>query len=83
MYTVTFTIDRIERGRAVLKLDDGQELIIAKRQLPPRARGGSVLQAEFYLAEDLEARRENIARYLLQEILHPHEHKKDNPPEDR
>ncbi len=72
MYYVTATIDRFERGRAVLRLEDGQELILPKRKLPARIQEGTVLHCEFFLAEDEEKRRENIARYLLQEILHTH-----------
>ncbi len=72
MYYVTATLDRFERGRAVLRFEDGQELILPKRKLPARIREGAVLHCEFFLDADQEKRRANIARYLLEEILHTH-----------
>jgi hypothetical protein len=72
MYTLTVVIDRFERGRAVLKFEDGQELILPKRKLPGKIKEGSVLHFELYRAEDAEKRRQDIAKYLLEEILHSH-----------
>jgi sorbitol-specific phosphotransferase system component IIA len=72
MYTLTATIDRFERGRVVLRFEDGQELILPKRKLPSKIKEGSVLHCEFYRAEDAEKRKEQIARYLLEEILNSH-----------
>lgn len=83
MHVTEAVVDRFERGRAVLRFEDGQELIIAKRFLPRHIHEGSVLICEFFLQKDAEARRENIARYLLQEILQPNEEKNNdanNPP---
>lgn len=77
MYTLTATIDRFEKGKAVVRLEDGQELHLAKRLLPAKISEGSVLNLELFRAEDSEKRRENIARYLLEEILHPNELPKD------
>ncbi|HEY1074530.1 MAG TPA: DUF3006 domain-containing protein [Patescibacteria group bacterium] len=77
MHSLTATIDRFERGRAVLVFDDGQELILPKRKLPGKIQEGSVLFCEIYPAEDAEIRKENIARYLLKEILHTNEQEKD------
>ncbi len=75
MHILTATIDRFERGKAVIRFEDGQELILPKRQLPAKIKEGSVLNCEFFRAEEAEKRREDIARYLLEEILHPHEQK--------
>ncbi len=73
MHHITATIDRFERGRVVLRFEDGQELIVAKRFLPARIKEGAVLHVEFFRSEDEEQRRQNIARYLLEEILGPHD----------
>ncbi len=66
------TIDRFERGRAVIRFDDGQEILLPKRKLPSKIKEGSVLHCELYRAEDAQKRKEDIARYLLEEILHSH-----------
>lgn len=69
MESLFFTVDRFERGKAILRLEDGQELVLPKRKLPDKIKEGSVLACEFFRAEDAEKRRENIARFLLKEIL--------------
>ena len=66
MYTLTAVVDRFERGQAVLRFEDGQELILPKRKLPSKIKEGSVIQCELYRAADAEKRREDIARYLLE-----------------
>lgn len=73
MPTVEATLDRFERGQAVLRFADGQELIISKKSLPKKIKEGSVLHLEFFRAEDAEQRKEQMARYLLKEILGSHE----------
>jgi hypothetical protein len=55
-----------------LRFDDGQELILPKRKLPGKIKEGSVLHCELYLAEDAKKRKEEVARYLLEEILNAH-----------
>lgn len=63
-----WVIDRFENGCAVLK-SNGDELHIPKAQLPDKVKEGDVVTAEFYLAKDEKARKENLARALLEEIL--------------
>ncbi len=77
MYTLTATIDRFEKGKAVVRFEDGQELVLAKRQLPDTIEEGTSLAFEIYPHKDHERRRESVARYLLQEILEPHEQKEN------
>ena len=72
MLVLTVVVDRFENGKAVLKFDDGQELVLPKRKLPSKIQEGSVLHCELYHAEHAEERRTNIARHLLKEILHTH-----------
>lgn len=69
MQTVSATLDRFERGQAVLRFSDGQQLILAKKYLPRGTKEGSVIRMELFRSEDEEKRREAIARYLLEEIL--------------
>lgn len=72
MYSMVVTVDRFENGRVVLLFEDGQQVVLPKRKLPGKIKEGSVLYCEFFRAEDHDKRREDIARYLLEEILHPH-----------
>jgi hypothetical protein len=69
METLSATLDRFERGQAVLRFTDGQQLILSKKHLPRSTKEGTLLNIEFFRAEDEEKRREKIARYLLEEIL--------------
>lgn len=63
-----WVVDRFENGVAVL-VCRGKELQVPKVQLPKNTKEGDVIAADFYLAKDERARRENIARALLEEIL--------------
>ena len=78
MYTLTATIDRFEKGKVVIRFEDGQELVLAKRQLPDSINEGSCLTFELYRQADHEIRKESVARYLLQEILEPHDRNEKN-----
>lgn len=70
---ITCTLDRFENSKAVLRFNfsdnDFQELIVAKRYLPKKVKEGSVLHLDFYLDEETEIRRQNLARQVLEEIL--------------
>jgi len=63
-----WVVRRFENGSAILTAD-GQEVTIARSQLSPKIKEGDVVTAEFYLVKDEAARRENLARALLEEIL--------------
>lgn len=76
MHTLNAILDRFEGGKAVIRFDDNQELVLAKRQLPDSIKEGSLLIFEIYRHEDQELRRQSIAQYLLKEILESHEPKK-------
>jgi hypothetical protein len=65
---LNWVIDRLENGCAVLK-NNGDEWHIPRVQLPEKVKEGDVLTAEFYLVKDEKARKENLARALLEEIL--------------
>lgn len=75
---LTCVVDRFENGLAVLSfgkpLDSargrGQEIVVAKRFLPNRAKEGTVLRVELLTLEQAEKRRANLARAILKEILH-------------
>lgn len=75
MYTLTAVVDRFEKGKAVIKFDDGQELVLAKRQLPDSIESGSALTFEIFRQQDDELRRHSVAHYLLKEILDEHQTK--------
>lgn len=63
-----WVIDRFENGYAVL-ISDKKEWLVPRSQMPPQAKEGDVLAAEFYLQKDEKGRRENLAKALLEEIL--------------
>ncbi|GEM_PF-4348109 len=63
-------IDRIEESCAVLKTNDGQELVVSKEELPKNAREGSALFVLFSADASEEAHREKLAKSILNEILH-------------
>lgn len=79
MQSLTGIIDRFERRGAVVLFDNKQTLIIPKRYLPKKCAEGSVIHFDTYLAEDATRRRENIGRYLLEEILQPHDQRPERP----
>ena len=62
-------IDRWLNGRAVVRLLDGQELIVARRHLPKESTLGD--QVELHLTTPALAAltREELARAVLKEIL--------------
>lgn len=63
------TIDRLETTSAVLRTDDGQELIVPKKELPKNAHEGSALFLIFSENATEEAHREKLAKSILNEIL--------------
>ncbi len=63
-----WVIDRFENGYAVL-ISDQKEWLVPRAQMPANAKEGDILSAEFYLQKNEKARRENLARQLLEEIL--------------
>lgn len=65
-----WVVDRFENGHAVLSSQKG-ETVVPRAIIPDHVKEGDVLTAEFFLLKDEKARRENIARALLKEILEP------------
>ena len=63
-----WVIDRFENGYAVL-LADQKEWLVPRGQVPEKSKEGDVLSAEFYLQKNEKARKENLAKLLLEEIL--------------
>lgn len=66
---LTCIIDRFESGKAVLKFRDNQELVLPKRFLPSDCQEGDVLNVELLTQKATTARRENLAKAILKEIL--------------
>ncbi|MDO8505806.1 MAG: DUF3006 domain-containing protein [bacterium] len=62
-------IDRLEESSAVLRTDNGQELFVPKEELPKNAHEGSALFLLFSEYSSEEARREKLAKSILNEIL--------------
>lgn len=69
MKKFSVVIDRFEGEKAILKLEDGQTLIIPIDYLPEEATEGSIISLSFgQPAEETEARQAQ-AKALLNEIL--------------
>lgn len=64
-------IDRFEGESAVVKLEDGQEIIWPKKDLPEDAKEGSALRLSVSTSQSDEEERTKLAKTLLNEILQP------------
>ena len=62
-------LERFEGHKAVLKFSDKQTLIISRKFLAKDAKEGDVLNLEFLTDKQATARRKNLARAMLEEIL--------------
>lgn len=65
---LSWIIDKFENGSAILK-NNGQKLVIPRSQIPKTVKEGDIITAEFYLLKDEKARKENLAKSLLEEIM--------------
>lgn len=68
MAVAAVTVDRFEGELVVLRLPDGQELVLPSALLPPGSREGSVLNLSLTGAQG-EAAGAATARQLLTELL--------------
>lgn len=64
-------LDRMEGTSAVLRLEDNQELIVSKTELPKGVKEGAALFLLLSEHTTEEEHREKLAKTLLNEILHP------------
>ncbi len=62
-------IDRFEGKQAVLRIDDGQELIWPIKNLPTEAKEGSAVRLILSTSQTDEEEREKMAKTILNEIL--------------
>jgi hypothetical protein len=62
-------IDRLEGDKAVIRLDDGQQVIWPMADLPEGAAEGEAVRLVLYTAKDDQAEREQMAKTILNEIL--------------
>jgi hypothetical protein len=65
-------IDRFEGDYAVIKTEDGQEILWPKKNLPDDAKEGSALRLSASTSQTDEEERTKLAKTLLNEILQPH-----------
>ncbi|PIP75603.1 hypothetical protein COW86_02850 [Candidatus Kuenenbacteria bacterium CG22_combo_CG10-13_8_21_14_all_39_9] len=63
------TVDRLEGGKAVLKLDDGQSLDWPVDKLPAETVEGTQLKLWLLSDKGEEEEREKMAKAVLNEIL--------------
>ncbi|MFH1098442.1 MAG: DUF3006 domain-containing protein [Candidatus Uhrbacteria bacterium] len=64
-----FTIDRFENDRAVLRSDDGQELIVPRIELAADITEGTVVNAHFFTDTENGKTRIQQTRDVLNELL--------------
>lgn len=64
-----FVIDRFEDDEAVLRTDDGQDLVVPITELPEGAAEGGVVDANFGVAQIATNDRSSRAKDILNEIL--------------
>lgn len=62
-------IDRFEGQKAVIKLDDGQQVIWPASELPERLTEGDNLRLVLSTSRDGTAEREEMAKAVLNKIL--------------
>ncbi len=68
-YVLTATVDRFEGSDAVVRFDDGQELVVSSEALPEGTGEGTRLTLSFMGDAADEAGRTERARDVLNEIL--------------
>lgn len=68
-YNQMSVIDRFEGTMAVLKFDDGQELLWPIKRLPEDCKEGAVVRVVISTAKTEEEEREKLAKTLINELL--------------
>lgn len=68
-YFLKGAIDRIEGEKAIILLDDGQEISWQKEKLPGDASEGSRVRILIMTSESDQKERERLAKAILNEIL--------------
>jgi hypothetical protein len=63
------TIDRFEGETAVIKTENGQEILWPKNNLPPDAKESSAIRLNLSTSKTDEEERAKLAKTLLNEIL--------------
>lgn len=62
-------VDRFEGDLAIVKLDDGQEILWPEEKLPSGVSEGSVIKLKIFSSISEEKEREKLAKAVLSEIL--------------
>lgn len=62
-------IDRFERDKAVIALDDGQKIIWPISDLPEGLSEGQAVRLVLFTKEDDDDERQKLAKNILNEIL--------------
>lgn len=73
----TVTLARFDGKRAVFELEDSQSLLVEKSELSPGAQVGDIFSLVIQPATEAKLEREELARTLLNEILHNDQIDKD------
>lgn len=63
------TLDRFEENKAVIKTEDGQQILWPKENLSEDIKEGSAVDIVIFNEEAEQIQREKMAKTLLNEIL--------------
>ncbi|MFH2136015.1 MAG: DUF3006 domain-containing protein [Patescibacteria group bacterium] len=78
MKSIKAAIDRFEGDSAVIKTEDGQEIIWPKKDLPEDAKEGTAVRLSVSTNQSDEEERTKLAKTLLNEILQNKDGQKGN-----
>ena len=65
------TFDRLEYGKAVFILEDGQELRVAREIVNPTPEAGTAFALQLLPEQEAALDREALAKTLLNQLLRP------------
>ncbi len=71
-------VDRFEGDSAVIKTEDGQELLWPKSELPEEVKEGTAVRLTLSTSQSDEEERAKLAKTLLNEILQSHSDEEDS-----
>ncbi len=63
------TIDRFEGEKAILILEDGQKLVVAKESLAPNAKEGDMVDFNFSLNEKARSKKRIKIKKIIKQIF--------------
>lgn len=66
------TLTAVEHGKAIISLDDGQQVSVAKELLHPLPAVGTAMSIKVMPTQEAERERADLAAELLNQVLGSH-----------